>query len=458
MNVALFLILLAIFGIASLLIGLRTSKDIKDQTDFFLAGRQLGLGAVTFTLIATQLGGGMMLGIAQKSYEIGYLGVIYAISMSIGFILLAMGFASKLRSFNVATTADLFETKYKSITLKKIASFISAATMCGILLGQVAATKSLLLGLGINNNFVFILFWLMIIAYTMLGGLKAVVVTDIFQVIFIIIMFGGIFAYSLYHEPASLFSLAAIKQNQLLFPEGLNALMMILPTLIMPALFSLIEQDLAQRFFAAKTQRIALGAALLASIFMITFSCIPLYFGLKAYLANLPVIPGANPLVISLRWLTTPFVFALGICGLIAAITSTADSLLCAITSHIAQDFDFSWAGLTNKLTVSKIGTFVIGVIVLASSYAFNDDVIDILVNSYTLAVSCLFVPLMFCFFKKEFNKYAAGGAMASGLLGFIVFSFIPTPVPTGIIPLILSLLGYGIGEYIGWKHSRISA
>ena len=111
--------------------------------------------------------------------------MFYTFGISIGFLLLGLGFAAKLQSLNVATTAQLFQTKYGSETLKKIASLLSIASMCGILIGQVIGSKTLFTGIGVSHEFLFLMLWAFIIIYTMVGGLAAVVLTDIAQVIYI---------------------------------------------------------------------------------------------------------------------------------------------------------------------------------------------------------------------------------------------------------------------------------
>ena len=206
MNSALFLSIFSVLAIIYFFIGLYASKNIKNNSDYFLASRDLGLWPVTFTLIATQLGGGMLLGTAERAYSIGYWGILYTLGMSLGFLMLGLGFAAKLRSLNVATTAELFETKYHSPSLKKIASLLSITTMCGILVAQVIASKTLLAGLDIHNEYIFLIFWAFVIIYTMVGGLKAVVFTDVAQVWVIILVFGGIFLYSIFTEPSSFFT------------------------------------------------------------------------------------------------------------------------------------------------------------------------------------------------------------------------------------------------------------
>lgn len=449
MNIPLFLTVFAALTIFYFFIGLYAAKNIKTNTDFFLASRDLGLFPVMFTLIATQLGGGMLLGTSQESYSIGLWGVLYTIGMSLGFLILGLGFAAKLRSLNVATTAELFQTKYNSPTLKKVASLLSIATMCGILIAQIIASRSLLNGLGITNEVIFLSFWAFVILYTMMGGLKAVVVIDVAQVWVIILVFGAIFLYTLLGESASFFSLDSIALMQSNFSMTGITTSTLIATIMLPALFSLIEQDLAQRFFAARTQRIATLAAIGSSLFLLIFSLIPIYFGMKARMLNVSLAPGASPLVPVIELLTNEYVVILAVCGIIAAITSTADSLLCAVSSNVAQDFDFSFLGIKNQLRVSQLVTLITGIIALIASYLVSQNIISLLIASYEISVSCLLVPLLFAYFAKNLKKNAAIGAIIGGLVGFIFFRFYPIVLPKEIAALVASLIGYYIGRNI---------
>ncbi|MCX5922305.1 MAG: sodium:solute symporter family protein [Candidatus Dependentiae bacterium] len=449
MNTTLFLAIFSILAVFYFFIGLYASRNIKNNTDYFLASRDLGLFPVTFTLIATQLGGGMLMGTAEQAYTVGIYGITYTLGMSLGFLLLGLGFAAKLRSLNVATTAELFETKYHSPMLKKVASLLSIATMCGILVGQVVASRTLLAGMQINNEIIFILVWAFIITYTMIGGLKAVVVTDTAQVWVIILVFFGIFGYCLSLEPSSFFSLAGLIELQKNFSTIRITSTSLLATIMLPALFSLIEQDLAQRFFAARTQRIAALSAFISSAFLLTFSLVPIYFGVKAFAMNLNVPAGASPLIPIIESLTNDYVALFAICGILAAITSTADSLLCAISSNLAQDFDFSFVGIHNKLKLSKMVTLITGAAAFITSYFISNNVIDILISSYEISVSCLLVPLLFSYFGTNLKKNAAIVSILFGLAGFIIFRIHPIVVPKEIAALILSLIGYWLGNSI---------
>jgi len=442
----LFLSIFIALGIGYLILGVLVSRGIKTKEDYFLAGRKLGLFPLTFTLIATQIGGGMMLGTAAQSYNIGYFGIFYTLGICLGFLFLGLGLAAKLRSYNVETTAQLFEVKYKSIFLRKVASVLSVLTLFGILGAQVIALRSVLLALGLENEIVFLCFWLFIIAYTVIGGLRAVAFTDTFQIIFLLIVFIILFISNLLGEPSSFFGIKSFLLRQKFFSrEGLNFLILF-PVIFNPMMFSFIEQDLAQRFFSAKTKKSAGISAIIASIALLIFSFVPVYFGMKAKLNNIVLFVGANPLVAIVSKLSSSLFLSLVVCALAAALTSTAASLLCAISSNICQDFDFSSFGVKNKLKFSKIVTFIVGILAVFVAY-FSDDIISILIQSYELSISCLFVPIFLCYFKKSLTKTSAGLSIILGFLGFILFRIYPISFPKELAALFLSFGGYVIGD-----------
>jgi len=443
-NIPLIAITITIFSICYAILGFAASRRIKTTTDYFVTEKNFGVGSIMLTLIATQLGGGLILGTAQEAYQYGLYGISYTLGISLGFLLLGCGFASRLRALNIKTTAELFEKRCNAPTLKKIASLLSVITMSGILLGQMVGCKLLLTNLSFFNEPVFITFWLLTIGYTTTGGLKAVIWTDIFQALFIILLFSSIFIYSIYSNPTSIYSL--LQTGTLFTPAAISG-STLTSSMLMPALFALIEQDLAQRFFAARTKQVATISALGTAIFMFTFAIIPIYFGMHAKITNIFLAPNTNPLIPMLSTITSDFVLALVVCAIIAAIISTADSLLCAIGSNIVQDFDLSWTGMA-PLKQSRSVITIIGLTSLVISYIIPHNIITIIVGSYELLVSCLFVPLMYCYFAPIVTKEGATSGIIGGLIGFVLFRiYSPSPIPKEIATLILSLISYLIGS-----------
>jgi solute:Na+ symporter, SSS family len=446
-NPLFFTAVLFAFALLWVYLAFHASKTIQNTTDYFLAGKQLGIMPITLTLMATQIGGGFLSGIAQESYQTGLYGILYALGICTGFIILGLGIAGRLRELNIGTTAEIFETVYGSTALKKYASLLFIISLWGILVAQIVAFKTIIVGLNITSQWVTILFWLSIIAHTVIGGLKAVVNVDIFKQLFIVGIFSGIFIYSILILGLPSFSIEnlAAMQNAFVSPELSWA--NLLPIFLMPALFCLIEQDLAQCFFAARSRRVAAVSAIYASIFLVCFSLAPVYFGMQTKLLALPVIGQANPLIIYLGFVCNTIIFIFAVIALIAAITSTANSLLFAVSSHIAQDFKLVKSGKKQIIAAQAI-TLITGLAALITSYAIAPNIIGILTTSYELSVSCLFIPLLAVYLKLPTSKQAALGAMVFGSLGFILFRIYPIGITKEVATLLCSLIGYGGGNF----------
>lgn len=449
MNTLLFLAVFIGLGIVYFIIGMLASRNVTNLTDYFLAGRGLGIFAVTATVIATQIGGGMLIGTAEKAYYHGIYGILYTLGMSIGLLLLSTGIAGKLQALNIHSIAEVFEVCYGSSQLKILGSILSIITFSGILIGQIVALKSLLIGLGFSNPLIFAAFWAFILAYTIVGGMSAVVATDMIQVAIIVVVFTGIFINDLLHESANFFTWQSLVNFQGQFKTITITPMKLLPVVLAPALFSLIQQDLAQRFFASKTKTVATTSAFISGIFLLLFSLIPIYFGMKAHTLGLSE---ESAFTKYLEFTTNEYVLIFAICALIAAITSTADSLLNSISLHVAKDLEFLHPTTKDKLVYAQFSTLVIGIVTFIGSYLVPQDVINILIASYEISISALFIPIFISYFKKTLYVQAAWGSVIGGIIGFITFNFIlnvPYELPREVLSLGLSLIGYILGELI---------
>src|SRR5205085_2768431 len=118
MNILAIIVLLCLVQAVSLYLGKRSSKEMKSQKDYFLAGRSVGLLPLMMTFLATQVGGGLVLGAAEEAYRFGWSVLLYPLGASIGLIILGAGIGKKLAQFNVSTVAQILEVVYGSKQLK----------------------------------------------------------------------------------------------------------------------------------------------------------------------------------------------------------------------------------------------------------------------------------------------------------------------------------------------------
>lgn len=437
-----FLLLFFILGIFYLLISWWVSRHVKDSEDYFLANRSIGFLSTLFTLVATQIGGGAVIGLANKSYEIGFYSILYGVGMSLGFFILSLGLASRWRSLNIGTSVEIFKTKYHSPGAQKLASLISAISLFGLLVGQAVALKLLLAGLGISSTIVLSLFWTVIVFQTMLGGLKAVVIVDFIQAGIILIFFLLVFLYSswelsTHYTTQDFFSLFLFNSKKEIFKWEEFKLTQLI---FMPLLFSLFEQDFAQRIFAVKDKKVAVRACLMASFIIFAFSFIPIHFGIRAKVLAESVLIGQSVLIVTLKNMLNPFALSVLILAITSAIFSTANSLLCAVCSNICLDFEIK------KSSTSKIVTLLVGLYSFILGVYF-DDVLNILIKSCELAVSTLFVPIMMAIYGKNLSPYSAWSSILAGSVAFFLQFFLSLPFPHELFSLFLSSMAFFITQ-----------
>lgn len=443
MNIPVFIAVLFLLQILCFFIARNVSKKLDTQDDYFLAGRGIRFFPLMMTLIATQIGGGLILGSAEEAYQFGWYVLLYPLGACLGLVLLAMGIGKRMSQFKVSTVAQLFEVVYQSPRLKQLASLLSIASLFLILIAQVIASKKFMMSLGVDQDLIFMGFWAIVILYTVMGGLKAVVATDIIQAAFFIIVFFIGFFYTLSSDVPSFIST---------IDTGLGEHFDFNPTkltgwLLMPLFFMVIEQDMGQRCFAAKNGRVVSMACWCAAACTLLVCVIPVYYGILGKSMNMAIPAGSSVFMAVIRESTNPTITALIGCAILAAIISTADSLINAISSNISQDFSFKWAQRKDNVKTAQWITCGIAIAAILGSYSFN-NVVDLLILSYELSVSCLFVPVFAALFINRGNMVSAALAIGLGASGFILFRFIPLDfVPRELCSLGLSFIGYSLGE-----------
>lgn len=439
MNNVVFLVLFFSLGILYFYIGIRAGKKNRSDLDYFVAGRSLGTLQISCNLIATQLGGGLLLGTASAAYTSGVKGLSYCLGIVLGFLLLGSGVAQRLQEFKVVTTAQLFEVGYDSKLLKCVASILSILTLFGILIAQAVGMKSLVMSVGFSQWSAVIL-WMMVTLYTSVGGMRAISINDIIQLGIITVTFFGVFIYSVFQDPSSLTQV----MNPSQFSNQVD-MSSVLSVILVPALFCLIEQDMAQRFFASRTKAVARRSALIAGTFMLIFGFIPVYLGMMTRIKGLPVGSDQNALLIFLKDSVPVGVFMVAICAIFAAIISTADALINGISANITQDFE------GNKVS-PKFTSLASGTAALIASYYVPQNMIDILISSYELSVSCLLVSLVQLYLRRPLNRNAALVSVAVGFISFVILQIFSLGVFRVLISLGMSLCGFVVAQ---WKTKK---
>ncbi len=441
MNIYLFVTLLLGLQILCFFIAKRCAKNVAGEEDYFLGGKRTALFPLLMTFLATQVGGGFVLGAAEEAYRFGWSVLFYPLGGALGLIFLGIGTGRKLASLQTSTVAQIFEKVYNSPNLKRLASILSIVSLFIVLVAQMIASRKFMVSVGVDNIWLFIAFWGLLIFYTSMGGFRAVVATDIIQALF----FSGVFVVGLiafFIWPTDLF-IKAQQTSALLETTSYNQ---IYGWLLMPLLFMLIEQDMAQRCFAAPNSKVISQATIGSGILTFALCTIPVCMGVWARSAGIEIPLGSSVLMEASAAFASPALTAFIGAAVIAAILSTADSLINAIGSNLAQDFDYFSKRSKSSLNFLQISSLIIALVAIVCSFCF-DTVLTLLISSYALSVSALFVPIFIALFRPKGNKMSAIASVCSGL-GALFASWLLAPsLPAEMIGLVASALGFALAE-----------
>ncbi len=200
---------------------------------------------------------------------------------------------------------------------------------------------------------------------------------------------------------------------------GTSSIMwLLLPTVM----YTLIGQDFYQRLFAAKNENVARTASILGGIVLVIVAFFPALIGMGARaLSDLETGSNAFPWVV--QNLMNPVVGGVILAAILAAIMSTADSILTAATSHIVKDFwieTFQVDEIKDEkklLTISRNFTIILGALGLLIALIMP-GIIDALIYSYTMYTAGVFIPVIGGVLWKAATRE---GALASLIIGSIV-------------------------------------
>ena len=171
-----------------LLIGFLAGRKISGIEDYLVAGRRVPLWMATATLLATWFGVGSSMGVASTVYTSGLKGVL-ADPFGASLCLLLAGFfvVGQLRKRKCLTVTDIISRQYG-----KAAGVYATCWMMPVYIGWLG---SLLLGIGTIINMLTgsdiltgtLIGTAVILLYTCVGGMWAVILTDVVQVILIVV-------------------------------------------------------------------------------------------------------------------------------------------------------------------------------------------------------------------------------------------------------------------------------
>src|SRR4051795_7091221 len=174
-------------------IGLWAAKLVHNSKDYVLAGRSLPLYMSTATVFATWFGAESVLSVSVEFSKSGLGGIIAdPFGSSMCLVIVALLFARAFYRMDLLTIGDFYRKRYGR-TMELGTSVIIAISYLGWTAAQLTALGlvfSTLTGDAVSLQTGIVISGILVLAYTIWGGMWSVAMTDLFQSVMIILGLG----------------------------------------------------------------------------------------------------------------------------------------------------------------------------------------------------------------------------------------------------------------------------
>lgn len=448
------LIIVVVYSLAMIGVGLGARKKVRSQNGFFVAKRQINVAFIAGSLVATAVGGSVTVGMAGLGFGRGLTGAWWLLVGSIGLLIMGTFFARKVRRTALYTLPELVEKQYDR-RVGLAASILIVIAWVGVVAGQIVAAGKVLAILGIGSGALWmVIFTIVFVVYTVIGGQLSVIRTDLYQAIIIYI---GIFVALGFFLP----QVGGLDGLRLSLPQDFFSFPVssqfdwkaLLSLLILVGATYVVGPDMYTRLFCARNEKTAQRATFLSA-----FSFVPLAFaivliGMGARVLYPQISPEqAFPQVIS--GVLSPWLGGLILAALVAAFMSSADTCLLSQGVILTQDIIKRFLpslGEKKTILLTRLNIIILGLLALGLAMILK-GVISSLLFAYTIFTCGLVVPVIAGFYKDRL-KVTPRGALAAligggviGLMGKIPGLDIPLKEDLGLIGFAVSaVLLFGV-------------
>ena len=422
---------IVLYLMASIAIGLYAATRVKNTADYAVAGRSLPLAVVIATTFATWFGSETVLGVPGK-FVGENLGGIVEDPFGAGMCLILVGFffARKLYRRNIITIGDYYRQRYGAL-IEVLCSIIIIFSYLGWVGAQVTA-----LGLVFNllSQGAISVAWgmaigtLVVLVYTLYGGMWSVALTDFVQMIVITVGLLAIawFAAGMAGGADKVIDYAAREGKfQFLPTGGLKEWLFFIGAAITMMLGSVPQQDVFQRVMSSKDEDTAVRGPIIGGSLYILFAFVPMF----VVVAALMVLPETQGMLADdpQRVLPTlvlehmPVVLQVAFFGaLLSAIMSTASAtMLAPSTTFVENILRNLRPGMSDQQTLKamRISVLVFTVCVLVYSITMEgSSIYELVAGAYQVPLVGAFVPLAFGVYWKRATTQGALLAVVMGL------------------------------------------
>ena len=453
---------IAIYLLVSIGIGLYASTRVRNTADYAVAGRSLPMAVVIATTFATWFGSETVLGVSGQFVKEGLHGVIedpFGAGMCL--ILVGLFFAYKLYQKNLITIGDYYRLRFGR-TIEVLCSGIIIFSYLGWVGAQVTALGlvfNLLTHGAMTVTTGMVVGTLIVLVYTLFGGMWAVAMTDFVQMIVITIglMLIAWFAADMAGGAGKVIEYAARERKFQLFPTSglLKDWLFFFAAAITMMLGSIPQQDVFQRVMSSKNVKVATRGPVIGGMLYIVFALVPMFVVTSAVFVmpeTTLALLGDDPQKVLPTLVLEHMPMALQIAffgALLSAIMSTASAtLLAPSTSFVENILRNLRPGMSDATTLKamRISVFIFTLCVLVYSITMEgSSIYELVSGAYQVPLVGAFVPLVFGLYWKRATSQGALLAISMGIgvwLLFVASPVLSEAFPQQLAGLLAALVG----------------
>jgi SSS family solute:Na+ symporter len=385
---------------------------------------------------------------AGRGVTMGLTGAWWLLAGSAGLIVLGIFFAGKVREYGTYTLPAMLRVQYDR-RIGLAASILIVVAWVAIVAAQIIAAGKIMSVLGIGSPTLWmVIFAVVFITYTTLGGQYAVIRTDFWQAAIIV---GGLLAalvVMLVKMGGWSGLVDAVPAAQWSFPLseqfGAGDLAVLLLVVGLPYV---VGPDMYSRLLSARDSRVARRAAFWTALIIVPVALAIIMIGMGGA-ALFPQLSSAEQVLPSvIGGLMPAWLAGIVLAALLCAMMSSADTILLSASSILSVDIIGALKpSLSSEklVTISRWMVVVLGVAALGLALKLT-GVISALLFAYTIYTGGVIVPVIAGFYRNKLKITPAGAlaaiigggatAIFSKLASLLDFSRIPVLGSLAVVP-----------------------
>ncbi len=443
-----------LYVLCSIGVGLWAAQRVKNSQDFLTASRRLPLLLSMSILFSTWFGAETILGASETFVEGGLLAVIEdPFGSALCLILVGLWLAKPFYRLPVRTFGDFYAVHFGRAA-ERIATPLMAFSYIGWIAAQLVAMGLVIEHFsGLSHQSALILATLLILSYTMAGGMWSVAAVDIGQNI---VLIGGLIGM-LFFLPSDWLQTDQLPNGFLAFTPkaSLQGWLQYLAAWMTIGLGSLPQQDMYQRVVSARSEKTAQWAAISAGLLYLVVGLVPLAGALYVRLHHPEWLTGDNhPLLALVSHYLPAWMQMLFWGALVSAIMSSASGGLLAPAALLSENVLRPWMRHQDLIRV-RLAVLLTSIVCWAFA-AYNPHIYELVGESSIFSLVTLFIPMVVGLHAPKWRS--GGGAlfsMLSGLGGYYVAKWYGTTIPPLWHGMGASLLGYFWGHLLVIAYAR---